>query len=278
MGTPLVTIVTPCYNQAQYLSEALNSVLAQTYSNWECVIVNDASKDNTEEVALSYCKKDARIHYCPLEQNQGLCRARNHGINNSSGKYILPLDSDDMIGDRYLEEAVKVLETQNEVKVVYGQGLYFGELSGPIDNKPYDFETMLVENVFFNSVIYRREDYDRVGGYHEYMDGGLEDWELLISILDEDSVVVQLPFVVYHYRILKNSMFRSLTSTKHVELLLKAYNHHKDVFDRHFPNPILYVHRWHDAMNRIAELEKELTGIKQSKKYKLVKSLSKIIR
>ena len=274
---PLVSIITPCYNQAQYLPEALDSVLAQTYPYWECIIVNDCSQDNTKEIALKFCQKDNRFRYFGLESNKGLCHARNYAAQNSIGKYMLPLDSDDIIDKRYLEEAVKVLEHDDKVKVVYGQGEYFGELTGPIDNKPYDFETMLVENVFYNSVVYRREDYDRVGGYHEYMDSGLEDWELLISILDENSKVVQLPIVCYYYRIRGTSMFRTLSSERHAEMLLRAYNHHKELFDRHFPNSILYVHRWHDAMNRIKELENELEGIKQSRKYKLAQKLSNIL-
>ncbi len=277
MESPLVSIITPCYNQAQYLPEALDSVLAQTYQNWECIIVNDGSKDNTEEVASLYCTKDKRFKYF-YKDNSGVCDTRNFAVAKSNGKYLIPLDSDDKIGAGYLEDAVKVMETQPEVKIVYSQGEYFGELSGPIDNKPYSFKTMLVENPFFNSVVFRREDFDRVGGYHEYMREGLEDWEILLSILDEKSVVVQLPNVYYYYRILNSSRQRSVTDDMHMRLLLNAYNHHKDVYDKFFPYPILYVHRWHDAMNRIAELEKELAGIKQSKKYKLVKSLSKIIR
>jgi hypothetical protein len=109
------------------------------------------------------------------------------------------------------------------------------------------------------------------------MHDGLEDWELLLSILDEDSDVVQLPEVNYFYRILRTSRQRSVDDKTHKRLLLAAYEHHKEVYDRHFPAPILYVHRWHDAVNRIAELEKELEGIKQSKKYNLAQKLSRIL-
>ena len=97
------------------------------------------------------------------------------------------------------------------------------------------------------------------------------------AILDEDSDVVQLPEVYYYYRILHTSRQRSVNDETHKRLLLAAYEHHKEVYDRHFPNSILYVHQWHDAMNRIAELEKELTGIKQSRKYKLAQKLSNIL-
>lgn len=273
---PSVSIITPCYNQAQYLPEALDSVLRQTYPYWECIIVNDGSKDNTEEVALGYCAKDKRFRYFH-KGNSGVCDTRNFAVMHSKGRYLIPLDADDKIGSGYFENAVRVMEERPDVKIVYSKGEYFGELSGPIDNKPYSFKTMLVENPFFNSVVFRREDFDRVGGYHEYMHDGLEDWEILLSILDEDSEVVQLPEAYYFYRILHTSRQRSVDDETHKRLLLAAYEHHKEVYDRHFPNPILYVHRWHDAMNRIADLEMELAGIKQSRKYKFAQRLSSIL-
>ena len=278
MGTPLVSIITPCYNQAQYLPEALDSVLRQTYPHWECIIVNDGSKDNTEEVALSYCEKDSRFKYF-FKENSGVCDTRNFAVARSQGKYLIPLDADDIIGEGYLKDAVEAFENGGpNLRIVYSQGEYFGALSGPILNKPYDFKTMLVENVFFNSVVFRRSDFDRVGGYHDYMRKGLEDWEILLSMLDESAEVVQLPNVYYRYRILPSSRQRSVNSVMHAELLLNAYEHHKETYDRHFPNPILYVHRWHWATGQVAKLQKELEGIKSSKKYKLAQKLSRIFK
>lgn len=278
MESPLVSIITPCYNQAQYLPEALDSVLRQTYPQWECIIVNDGSKDNTEEVALAYCKKDSRFHYY-YKENSGVCDTRNFAVAKSKGKYLLPLDADDKIGECYLEKAMEAFVKGSEkLRIVYGLGEYFGALSGPIDNKPYRFETMLVENTFFNSVVFRREDFDRVGGYHEYMHDGLEDWEILLSILDEDAEVVQLSYVCYYYRILATSRQRRVNDEMHKRLLLNAYDHHKEVYDRYFPNPVLYVHRWHWALGQVEELKKELEGIKGSKKYRLVQKLSRIFK
>jgi len=91
-----VSIIVPCYNQAKYLSEALLSVYNQTYQNWECIIVNDGSPDNTEEVALEWCKKDERFRYLKKE-NGGLSSARNAGLKVASGQYIQFLDADDAI-------------------------------------------------------------------------------------------------------------------------------------------------------------------------------------
>ena len=80
MNNPLVSIIVPCYNQAQYLPETLDSVLAQTYPYWECIIVNDGSPDNTEEIAKHYCEKDSRFKYV-YKENGGLSSARNVSLH-----------------------------------------------------------------------------------------------------------------------------------------------------------------------------------------------------
>ena len=92
----LVSVIVPCYNQASYLEDTLESVLNQTYPNWECIIVNDGSTDNTEAVALAWCEKDARFSYL-FKENGGLSSARNAGLLVSKGEYIQFLDSDDLI-------------------------------------------------------------------------------------------------------------------------------------------------------------------------------------
>lgn len=92
----LVSIITPAYNAAEYIAETIESVLAQTYSNWEMLIVNDCSKDNTVEIVQSYAAKDNRIKLINLKQNSGAEFARNTAIQNSKGRYIAFLDSDDL--------------------------------------------------------------------------------------------------------------------------------------------------------------------------------------
>ena len=78
----LVSIIIPCYNLSQYLPETLDSVLAQTYQSWECIIINDGSIDNTEKITKLYVDKDKRFKYI-YQNNQGVSSARNNGIRNS---------------------------------------------------------------------------------------------------------------------------------------------------------------------------------------------------
>ena len=105
MNNPLVSVIVPCYKKVHFLPKTLNSILNQTYNNWECIIVDNGSPDNTVEVANFFASRDRRFKILSQE-NQGLAMARNNGIAASRGYFILPLDSDDMIESTYLEKAV----------------------------------------------------------------------------------------------------------------------------------------------------------------------------
>ena len=93
---PLISVIVPCYNQAQYLDECLQSVLNQIYTDWECIIVNDGSPDHTEEVAKKWLEKDSRFRYI-YKETGGLSSARNAGIKIAKGEWIQFLDCDDFI-------------------------------------------------------------------------------------------------------------------------------------------------------------------------------------
>ena len=103
--SPALSIIVPCYNLGQYLPEALDSILHQSFRDWECILVNDGSTDDTAAIAARYQAADAR--FIPLNlENCGVVRARNEGVKASSGKYLLFLDADDRLCPGYLEKAV----------------------------------------------------------------------------------------------------------------------------------------------------------------------------
>jgi len=112
----LVSIIVACYNQAQYLPETLDSVLAQSYVNWECIIVNDGSPDNTDEIAEMYCKKDSRFKYI-YKENGGPSSARNAGLKISKGEYIQLLDSDDKLHFQKLEKQISTFENNEKLGI-----------------------------------------------------------------------------------------------------------------------------------------------------------------
>ena len=106
----LVSIITPAYNAAAYIAETIESVLAQTYTNWEMLIVNDCSKDNTAEIVQSYAAKDKRIKLINLKQNSGAAIARNAAIQNAKGRYITFLDSDDLWKKEKLQKQIEFMQ------------------------------------------------------------------------------------------------------------------------------------------------------------------------
>jgi len=250
MQQSLVSIIIPCFNYAHFLGEALESVLAQTYMNWECIIINDGSPDNTEEVALKYCKKDNRLKYY-YKENGGHSSARNFGVSHSSGKYILPLDADDTISDNYIDAAVKKIESDPNIKLVTGQVQHFGDVHEKFIMPAYSIKSYLVVNFISISSLFSKEDFDNAKGFDENM-LTFEDWDLFIKILKDGGEVVELPFVGLNYRKKDKSLFREcLKDDQRVfKDLLKLYNNNIDVYAKYFQNPI-YLIQENEKMTRV---------------------------
>lgn len=108
-----VSIITPTYNCARFIGETIESVINQTYQDWEMIIVDDCSSDNTEEIVKKYSKDDNRIKYVKLEQNSGAAMARNKAMELATGKYMAFLDSDDIWTKDKLDKQIKFMEKNN---------------------------------------------------------------------------------------------------------------------------------------------------------------------
>jgi len=104
----LISVIVPCYNQAEFLEECLTSVLNQTYSNWECIIINDGSTDDTSKIAEKWTTKEKRVSYM-YQENQGLSAARNTGLSKVSGAYIQFLDADDFLDVKKFEISIQLM-------------------------------------------------------------------------------------------------------------------------------------------------------------------------
>lgn len=233
-----VSVIVPCYNQSEFLSEALNSVLSQTYTNWECVIINDGSSDDTEKVAIEYCERDERFKYI-LQNNQGVSAARNNGIKESCGYYILPLDGDDVIEPTYIELAIRHFEEYPDTTLVYCKADFFGAKIGSWWLPEYNYKSMIWNNCIFVSALYKREDFDKTHGYNVNMDKGLEDWDFWLSLLDANSVVYRIDDVLFHYRIKEQS--RNVYATDNIDILRRQiFVNHRNIYDAHVCDIIKY--------------------------------------
>lgn len=115
MTEPLISIVIPVYNAEKYLRACLDSMLAQTYKNWEAICVNDGSSDNSAQILEEYAAKDARFHIIN-QPNSGVSTARNTGMRQTTGKYIYFMDADDIVSPYLFELAEKICKT---ILIVY---------------------------------------------------------------------------------------------------------------------------------------------------------------
>lgn len=229
MNDPLVSVIVPCYKQAHFLPETLNSILNQTYNNWECIIVDDGSPDNTVEVANSFASRDRRFKILSQE-NQGLAMARNNGIAASRGYFILPLDSDDMIDSTYLEKAVDYFKKRPDTKLVYCEADRFGQKEEYWNLPQYNYEDEIWRNCIFCSSVYKRADYDNTVGYNPNMKGGFEDWDFWLSLLKPEDHVYRIPEVLFHYRFSDNSMLMTTAQSKKEFLYRQIYMNHPDIY------------------------------------------------
>lgn len=188
-SVPLVSVIIPCYNYGHYLSEALNCISEQTFSDWECIIVNDGSNDRTEEVALDFSGRDPRFRYF-RQPNSGHSAARNHGLREARGEYVQFLDADDKLSPQKLALHTGFLQSRADADLVYGDVIYFDDHGPmkeqevtPIFKKPRisGKNKLLLDNLmddnFFTPgcTLFRKTIFEKIGGLKASY--GFEDWE-----------------------------------------------------------------------------------------------------
>lgn len=267
MKPPMISIIIPCYNQAQYLDEAVSSVLSQSFTDWEIIIVNDGSQDATQEVAEKWAQKDSRIQVLSIE-NGGLANARNTGIASAKGIYILPLDADDKIASFYLEKAFEAFLQDPNLTIFYGKAQKFGFVNEPWKLREYSLNSIAYGNMIYCSAVFKKEDWKRVGGYDLQMKYGLEDWEFWISIVKNGNAKVkQLEEVCFYYRVKEVSMITQLDQEKEKEM-------HRYVSEKHTQFLIDQMGSFHELAKKNAHLKKKLGALSKSKKHALNTLLS----
>jgi glycosyltransferase involved in cell wall biosynthesis len=257
---PIISIIVPCYNQEHYIAECLDSVILQTYKNWECIVIDDGSIDNTKMIVEKFTKIDSRITYY-YQANSGVCVARNIAIAKSKGKYILPLDGDDKIGNTYIEKAVTLMQNDENLSVVYCNAEYFGQRTGKWILPPYSFKMLLSKNILFSSCVFRKVNFDKTNGYDVNMRTGLEDWEFWIALLNDKSKVFCINELLFFYRINTNSRNHSFNAKSRKDIRAYIYNKHQALYHQYF-NVL-------ELLSEISYLKNENRGLLNSRKYKL---------
>jgi len=201
VASPHVSVIIPCYNYGRYLSDAVNSVLAQTYNDFEIIIVNDGSTDNSKEIAeqLIDAYPNHQIILINQENSGQPAYSRNRGISKARGKYILCLDADDMIAPTMLEECINLLGNDRSIAIAYTDRQDFDGVDQVVQAGNYDFSRLIYANHISYCAVFRKEVWMEVGGYRTNVKG-CEDWDFWIAAGARGYFGLRIPKPLFLYR------------------------------------------------------------------------------
>ncbi len=217
---PLVTVIIPAYNAAKYIADSIKSVLAQDDRNFELIIINDGSTDNTEDIIMSF--KDDRIRYMS-QVNRGLAATHNIGIMKSKGEFIIKLDCDDMMTPDFISKHIKQFTEHPEADLVYCDDYLIDENAKPIriiERPEYSERNILIRDLFRNGfpivpfrTCIKRSVFDKIGFFDEKLLVA-EDYDMMRRFVMHGLKACHLKGALYLRRITKNSLSRKSSEQK----------------------------------------------------------------
>lgn len=223
---PEISVILPCYNSHLHLQKTLDSLRAQTYTNFEIVLVDDGSDDPDTIAYLNALPDDVNM----IRQiNMGLPAARNTAFRHARGRYVLPLDCDDWLEPTYLECAHDIITNQPENIFVFSHLIVFGDVNGVL-RKNYNFFEQLFLNQLPYCLLMPKSAWQALGGYDESMRQGYEDWEFNIRLGLHGYFGVPMDTPLFHYRVSQSGMLKSISRHKHGELWRAIQNKNSEAY------------------------------------------------
>ncbi|ALJ04594.1 hypothetical protein APS56_05325 [Pseudalgibacter alginicilyticus] len=283
--TPLISVIIPCYNQSEFLEETLLSVYNQTYNNWECIIVNDGSTDDSETIAENWVLKDNRFSYF-YKSNSGVSNTRNYALDRVKGNYIQFLDADDVINNKKLEISVGLLDNssaKNE-KIVISNFRMFSENQSK-STKPY---CVLTNDLFtYDNLLYKWNETFSIPIHCGFFKASLfeeirfpenltaqEDWIVWIALFKNGSkaIFIDKPLALYR----QNLKGRTSTKSLHDDQI-KAYKYLKTFLneDEFYKLSIVLISRYYRTQE---EIKRRLRKVKSSKPYQTGLMIKKVLK
>jgi len=234
---PLVSVIMPVYNRIGIVKHAIDSVLKQSYKNFELIIIDDGSNDGTVELIESISNKDNRIKLIKHEENKGVCKSRNDGLKIAKGEYIFYLDSDNTWKKEYLKTMVGAYLELPDAKALYSGQYIAKNYFSPIERVRYgSFNKSLLYNrnyIDLNCFTHKKEVYNEIGGFRENLKR-LNDYDYILKIVDNDFKIYSIPVILSNYY-LKNSHNRISDIVEydldklykpHEKYIINTYNKH----------------------------------------------------
>lgn len=239
MKAPLISVIMPVYNAEKYLDESISSILNQTFTNFEMIIINDSSKDNSLKIIKRYQKKDKRVILIENKKNMGVSRTRNEALKISRGKYISIMDADDISFKDRLNIQFNFMEKNKDIFLCGGSAIVIDENGDKIGalikgSNPLKTKRKLLKSntIIHPSILFRNTK------HYFYRDkfSGSEDYDLYLRILSDGGKIVNLKNFLIKYRISKNSFvstkpYQILSFQKAKEFYLQRKEFGKDEYD-----------------------------------------------
>jgi glycosyltransferase involved in cell wall biosynthesis len=231
---PLITVIIPCYNSGEFIEEAVFSVKSSEGVNIEIVIVDDGSTDSSTLSVLMKLKQHG--YRVVVQQNRGPAAARNSGEKIANGDYLFFLDSDNKICPDYLRKALKKMQSDKGIGVVYADAIFFGLTDKPrFKPAPFSFDQLLIGNYIDMCAMVRREAFVAVGGFDEARELiGYEDWELWIRLGLTNWKFSYLNEKLFYYRIRADSLMSESDLIKKESAIKYVMGKHSIFLHKHF--------------------------------------------
>lgn len=256
---PAVSVIIPCFEQARYLSEAVQSVVDQTFTDWEIIIVDDGSPDDTAQVAAALIERHGERIRLLQQPNGGVARARNAGIAAALGKYILPLDADDRLHPEMLEETVRLLASDPAVGIAYTDYELFGSTERSVRVPEFDFEGLCRGSHIVTTALFRREAWEATAGYNPNMVSGYEDWDFWIACAKRAFLPRRIPRCLFSYRARPGGR-GAMSATQRRQMVAQIMRNHPELYTplRRAGRLVMRVPR--NLRRRIERLAHRLSG------------------
>ena len=285
MNSDLVSIIIPCFNQGKFIDEALLSVYNQSYSNWECIIINDGSTDNSENIAKEWVNKDGRFKYF-YQDNNGVSSARNFALEKAKGSYIQFLDADDLLDSRKLElslNALKKLQIENKQIVISNFRMFSKKAN--ITTAPY---CILKSELFtYENLLYKWNESFSIPIHCGFFEISLfenirfpenltaqEDWIVWVKLfkLNVQTFFLDEPLAFYR----QNPDSRTMTKS-FLEDQINAYEHLKEILNENEFHKLsmVLISRYYLTQE---EIKKRLRIVKKSGIYQSGLMIKKILK
>lgn len=242
----LVSVIVPCYNMEAYLEETLRSIVASDYAPLEVIVVDDGSTDHSAAVAEAFAREHSMVQVF-RQPNSGVSEARNNAIRHARGEYILPVDADNLIEKDYVRLAAEVLDTRPDVLVVAGEAEFFGERTGKWHQPPFSLQLLARKNMIDTCAMYRRSDWERVGGYDTVFQYR-EDWTFWLAVFADGGAFYRIPKTCFHYRFRQGSK-RMKERLRKRELVDHVNRRFPALMHQQLGGPLHYHRSWSRFLN-----------------------------